>query len=660
MKWRSLDRIDRSTAAATATVLCSTVALCLAAALSTTACARPTTAEPPWVRGSHVVIPVNGGRADVDTTTLAAVTEGVGIDLSAPAQSELGPVGAIRVDGDVATWNYPDQALTASAAAEHGRLRVTLRSDRDGRLVWPVTGADPAAVSLQLPRGEGLSLPVADPFWNSPNATLIDSALDMTSGLTMPFWGYRIGDRGVGYIVPTDIGTALTVTSTEGRLQTRATHEFDARAATREYTVTFALTDADPIAAAKDYRNWLMEHDQFRSLADKIQQNPSIARLLGAFHAYVFGDGKSPEAMRQLHDLGVSRMWIGYDSDDNPMSAAAIDAAEKAGYIAGPYDSYANAQDPATADNPSSRWPDQVWPDGCVLTADGTPQTGFGDRGCYLSSQALAQDPTLLDDRYAAMTGNGADTYFLDVDAAGEFFDDYSPNHPMNQRRDRENRLARMRLLAQDRQQVLGSEAAGAWAAPDLAFNHGAQTPVTDLLWPLERNREVWGGYAPAGAPKVFFKPVDLPAGVAEAMFDPAYRIPLYETVLHDSIVNVDRWELSYYKLPQQRTMRALTAMLNNTPLNFVLDRATLADHGTEIARLQQFFAPLHESAATLPMTSFQWLADDHSVQRSVFGDNALTVTANFGSQTYGELPAGCVDATLAGDTTPRRLCPGQ
>lgn len=230
----------------------------------------------------------------------------------------------------------------------------------------------------------------------------------------------------------------------------------------------------------------------------------------------------------------------------------------------------------------------------------------------------------------------------------------------MTQRQDRDNRLARMRWLAEDRKTVLGSEAAGAWAAPVLDFDHGAQNPISDRLWKLQRDRQTWGAWYPANAPKVFFKPVDLPADLVTAMFDPVYRVPLYETVLHDSLVNVDRWELSYYKLPHQETMRALTAILNNTPLNFVIDGATLDEHGAEMARLQQFFAPLHERAATLPMTDFRWLTDDHLVQRSVFGDGELTVTANFGASDHDGLPGGCVDAQLKGDSAPRRLCPAR
>lgn len=632
------------------------------AAAGLTGCGKDAAAPTVRLDGNYVVIAMAGGTARVDTRTLGvtADSEGQGYELSAPAGDPLGTNGPVRLTGSTATWTYPDRALSVSATAEDGRLRVSVHSDRDGSLRWPLTGRDNASAAVQIPRGEGLSLPVRDPFWNGPDTGLAGESLPLTSGLTMPFWGYRVGDRGVGYIVPTDVGSTVTLKSENGRLIADGAHDFDDRAGTRDYTVDFALTDASPVAAAADYRAWLIGHGEFRSLRDKMDKNPEIARLPGAFHAYLFGDAKSPETIRRMKDLGLSKMWLGYDSGDDPMSRAAVTAAKDAGYLAGPYDSWANAQDPATADNPSSRWPGTVWPEGCVHDAKGTAETGFGGRGCYLSSQALEKDPQLHRDRYAAMTGNGANSYFLDVDAAGEFFDDYSPGHPMTQRQDRDNRLARMRWLAEDRKTVLGSEAAGAWAAPVLDFDHGAQNPISDRLWKLQRDRQTWGAWYPANAPKVFFKPVDLPADLVTAMFDPVYRVPLYETVLHDSLVNVDRWELSYYKLPHQETMRALTAILNNTPLNFVIDGATLDEHGAEMARLQQFFAPLHERAATLPMTDFRWLTDDHLVQRSVFGDGELTVTANFGASDHDGLPGGCVDAQLKGDSAPRRLCPAR
>ncbi|MEC4019583.1 glycoside hydrolase [Streptomyces sp. H27-D2] len=647
-------------------------ALVIATALAATASCTTAAAGPvhpgdtrrAHVQGSRVDIPVEGGTARIDTTSLrvtADTADGDTLQLSAPAATRHGRPGRVTATARGARWSYPDSGLTVTAAADHGRLRVGVRARADTTLDWPVTGTDPAVSAVQFPRGEGLSVPVADTWWNSPEAQLADSEVAMDSGLTMPLWGHTIGDHGVSYLTPTDIGTALRFTSHDGRLRSTATHRFSGGEETSDYTVTFALTDGSPVAPAVDYRDWLSEHGELGSLRRKFKENPAAKKLLGAFHAYTWGDGRKEAGIERLRRLGVSRMWLGYDADDQPMDAAAVSAAKKAGYLVGPYDSFANGQDPKTSDAPTSSWPAPVHPDFCVRGADGKPAAGFHDRGCYLSSQAFEQaepERHYLADRADAMTANGADSYFLDVDAAGELFRDHSAAHPMTRARDRANRLARMKRLSADRKLVLGSESAGAWANGVLAFNHGSGTPVADGLWPLERDKDAWGGYAPAKAPAIFFKPARLTDAVAKAMYDPAYRVPLYETALHGSVVNVERWELPYDKLPEQKTTRALLAMLYNTPLNFVLDGPSLRQRGGELAALQKYFAPLHKAAGSERMTSFRRLSADHRVQRTVFGDGTLTVTANFGTAEHAGLPGGCVDAKLRGDHNARRLCP--
>ncbi|MEV6551018.1 glycoside hydrolase [Streptomyces sp. NPDC051597] len=640
----------------------------LAAVLALAALAGCTTANGAEVSDhagdGKVTVPVRGGTAVIDTASLAVrahPASGGELELSAPAATGLGRPGPVtRIRGG-ARWTYPAKGLTVTAVAERGRLRVDMAAGRDGEVRWPVTGTDASASDLQLPRGEGLNIPVGDAFWSAPERGLTGDPIDLGSGaLTMPMWGYTYGGRGASYLVPTDIGTSLRFASQGGRLRGTATHTFDRGEDTRAYTVTFALTDGNPVAPAVDYRDWLSEHGRLGSLRDKIRANPADGRLLGAFHAYLWGEARTPRGVRELHRLGVSRMWLGYDAGNDPMSSEAVHTAERSGYLVGPYDSFANGQDPATADSPSSAWPGRVYPDHCVTDARGKPETGFGNRGCYLSSQAFEQaEPGshLLADRTRQMVANGADSYFLDVDAAGDLFRDHSRAHPMTKARDRANRLARMRRLT-DGGLVLGSESAGAWANQVLAFDHGSATPVGDGLWPLQRDKEVWGGYAPEKAPKTFFKPVDLPADLAREMYDPRYRVPLYETALHGSLVNVERWELSYGKLPRQKTTRAMLAMLYNIPLNYVLDGPALKKDGPELAALQRYFAPLHQKAGTERLTSFRWLTADRAVQRTVFGAGVLTVTANFGATASHGVPAGCVSAKLKGDGGPRLLCP--
>ncbi len=661
-------RPRRATVAAIALVSTTTLvsATCSAAHGATTRPAAPAPADLSIrLHGNVLDIPVNGGVAQLRTDSLAITAQGRDhrtLTLSAPVAQPLGAPGPITVKGGAASWTLPAQGLSVTAAAVRGRLRVTVHSEQDGAsLSWPVTGTDPSATQLQLPRGEGLGIPVADPFWNSPRTGVAGAGYGLETDLSMPLWGYTLAGAGVSYLVPQPVGTSLALRSQDGRLRGTAVHTFSQRAGTRDYTVTFALTAPSPVAPAQDYRRWLSDEGQLVTLSSKMAANPEVGKLLGAFHAYTWGSARTAQGVQRMQALGLSRLWLGYDADDHPMDAQAVAAAKQAGYLVGPYDSFANGQDPATADAPTSAWPAPVYPDYCIHQQDGSVLAGFHDRGCYLSSQAFAQHGEFLAQRTTRMTANGANSYFLDVDAAGELYDDYSPDHPMNQQQDKANRIARMRQLSGPDKLVLGSESAHSWAGPVIDFSHGSLTPPADGLWPLEKNREVWGGYAPAAAPGVFFKPVTLPDDLTKAVFDPTYRIPLLETALHDAQVNLDRWELSYTKFPALETTRALQAILQNTPLNLTLNGPTLDTDGKQLAALQQYFAPLHQAAGTQPMTDFRYLTADHQVQQTGFGNGVLQVTANFGTSTYGPaaLPGGCVDAKLKGDKQPRRLCPG-
>ncbi|MGE6737637.1 glycoside hydrolase, partial [Streptomyces sp. NPDC059900] len=204
-----------------------------------------TASEPPQVHGSAVDFTVRGGVARVDTGSLRVTGrtgDGASLPVSGAAGQQLGKPGKVTVHGGTARWSYPGKKLTVTAGSEHGRLRMTVRSDADQNLSWPST-APGAGGALQIPRGEGLRVPVGDTFWNSAEAGLKDSEAELSGGLTLPAWGYTRGKHGVSYIVPEEVGTSLGFASKDGRISSTARHEFSQREQTRDYTVHFSLTD---------------------------------------------------------------------------------------------------------------------------------------------------------------------------------------------------------------------------------------------------------------------------------------------------------------------------------------------------------------------------------------------------------------------------------
>src|SRR5205085_622435 len=76
-----------------------------------------------------------------------------------------------------------------------------------------------------------------------------------------------------------------------GALGWRLTHTFGRNAPVKRHGVRIHLGYASPIEPALYYRQRLIDGSGFVTLAEKIARTPATARLLGAAHAYLWGDG---------------------------------------------------------------------------------------------------------------------------------------------------------------------------------------------------------------------------------------------------------------------------------------------------------------------------------------------------------------------------------
>lgn len=539
--------------------------------------------------------------------------------------------------------------LTAQLTAKGHRLHVRIESSKEQTFEWPVTGLDNQFKALILPEGEGLFLPMENAVWRQRAAGHCYSA---HGGLSLPIWAFHAGSRTVTYHTPTDIRTELCVDDKNNRLQATARHQFLDRDGRPAYEVEIWPGGTSPVDPAREYRAGL----RIPTLRDKIKANPEIEKLMGALHMYVWGDGRTKEFVADLQAAGVKRAWIGYDQNPSTnkhlAGKAFLDAAKAAGYLAGPYDTYNNAQNPKTAEDSVSRWPGTLFPDGCVVNADGKSRTGFAGRGCELSSEALEKlGRKPLAARLDEQLKHGPNSYFLDVDAYGELHDDFSKAHPMTQHKDRANRLTRI-AEARARGVVFGSEHGSAWAVPVIDFGHGSLSVQNRVLWKREKQ---WGGWWPAERPAKFFRPVEPDAEFTDAKFDPAMRIPLYEAAFHDAVVSTDRWDVPLTKFPSLVKRRLLLELLYGAPSIWAMDRRQVKEHTPLLTKLAAFFEPLHREIGPLPLTAFEWLTPDRLVQCTRFGEN-IWLTANFGTKDYHGIPSGCLEAKSA--STTRSFCP--
>ncbi|CAL4868581.1 hypothetical protein MMA231_02869 [Asticcacaulis sp. MM231] len=285
-----------------------------------------------------------------------------------------------------------------------------------------------------------------------------------------------------------------------------------------------------------------------------------------------------------------------------------------------------------------------LYPAGCVLDRTGKPVTGFAGMGCEMSSEAIVRAPGAFvpGARYAQHRAEGANQVFVDVDAYGEFYHDYSPDHPMTMMRDRDNRLARLSLGMTHYQLVMGSENATAWSAGVVHYSHGTAQAHVSIVWKVKNDKDRFGGWWPSDRLPLFFKTFTPTEDEARLLFGAADRLPLFDAVFHDSVIASDRWEFGLMKVSGMEGARFARALLYGTPTIWPLDRQEVRRTGPWLKAAHDDFRIAHGWNAPVALTGFRWETADRLVQTTSFADGR-TLTANFSSTPFQGLATHCV-----------------
>ncbi|SFI58806.1 Glycosyl hydrolases related to GH101 family, GHL1-GHL3 [Caulobacter sp. UNC279MFTsu5.1] len=603
-------------------------------------------ADPVALRAGSVTYAVDPATLKIDVRPDGAAPLMVMPPLHAPE--------AVAVTPDGTGWRWTDaEGRNITLSTEGEALRLTISGARGSSLAWPLPTATTG--TWLIPDGEGMAYKVDDPFWRAAHKK--EKCLGGTTLLSFPAWSYLTEAQAVTYALGDGLLSDLCLHDQDG-LQARLKHDFADGAETLD--LLFALRPAEPLAPALFYRQVLKSRGQLKSFAAKAV--PGLPRLFGAPQAYVWGDGRDLAFLDDLKALGVERIVLGYDQDPRThkhlVGPAYLAKANALGYLAGPYEAFDNGQPEATADTPSAIWNDGLYPSGCLRDAGGKVVVGFANRGCEMSSEAIARHPGSPSpaSRYAGHIADGASQVFVDVDAFGVFYDDHSPDHPMSMARDRANRLARLAVAIDQFRLVLGSENVTAWSSGVAHYSHGTAQARALAVWPIQADQSRFGVYWPSDRPAFFFAPFKPTADEARALFGAADRLPLFEAVFHDSVVSADRWEFGLMKVAGEERRRFARSLLYGTPTMWNLDRRELARVGPWLKAAQDDFRQAHGVGAPALLTGFRWLTPDHLVQQVTYADGRVLI-ANFGDAAWQGVASDCVRVIRPG--RPRAdLCP--
>jgi hypothetical protein len=353
-----------------------------------------------------------------------------------------------------------------------------------------------------------------------------------------------------------------------------------------------------------------------------------------------WGNGASVKMLRQLRDAGLKRVRLclaGWEGVEKHPEVARV--ADKMGYMFGTYDSFHSIHDPALkgmdASWTTAQFNRELYETGGIVCEDGNKRSGFKQRGYLLSPHAAR--PYVEQPVRRNMKNVPYNHYFVDCDAYGQVFDDYSPLHPSTQEQGAAARMDRMAWIRDTFNVVIGSEGRCSYFAPVMHVAEGMLALVIGWGDPDMKNRDseyYIGGYYPPYGPRNFVQPVKLKEAYVYYHYNPRFRLPLNKIVFHDSFVSTHHWGSSSLKFTNVRETVALTEMLYQCPPLYHLNLDEFKTHRARIVRHDAFFSPIHREFGFAPMTDFAWLTPDRLVQRTVF-DGRLALIANFSTEAF-------------------------
>lgn len=345
--------------------------------------------------------------------------------------------------------------------------------------------------------------------------------------------------------------------------------------------------------------------------------------------------------LEDMNISGIKNAWVGLDEWKKGLyNKDFINRAKELGYLIGPYDSYHSIHKPGNEKWSTAEFTDKTLFDlASIKKENGEFYEGFQGEGRKLN-------PTLampsVKERINTILDNGLNynSWFIDCDATGEIYNDYSEKHITTQKQDLEARIERLIYIKDEKNMVIGSEGGNDFANNVIAFAHGIETPAFSWMdKDMNKNKEseyYLGRYysTTGGVPEVFEKEAPIKDFYYQIFINPKYSIPLYKLVYNDSVITTHQWGWPTTKIENYKEVRMLKEILYNVPPLYQVDSKYWKEHKDEIIKHCNFFTSFSSEVINSEMTNFQILSQDNMVQMTEYNKD-IKVIANFSENDF-------------------------
>ncbi|MGL4741184.1 MAG: glycoside hydrolase [Sarcina sp.] len=665
--------------------------------------------------------------------------------------------------GNVESWVYPDKQVEVTLAKNNDYLDVSIKSltNKANSFEFPNVESQ----DYTLPIGEGKYIPANNAEWKQFLNGYQNTTLSMFS---MPFFALNTDNYAITYIMNNPYNNNIAFNTTNN-IDFNITHDYTSINSNKQTGYRIYVGPNNTSNIAKTYKDYIVNKGDFKTLAQKAQENPNVNKLIGAPEIYLWNDriiepdninwkdfiseltpaikqqmiatlqqiggeqeqiqaiqnvGKlsyvskynkdlitsaitsiceskdfynkqlltnpntqintlldkginnlddveimqlnqlilqsempksfvpisewansaTTDIINDMHNSGIESAWIGLpDWRDAYLKPQMVTDAVNDNYLMAPYDSYTTIENPGSLAWDTADFTDKsLYNTATMVNKDGKPIGGFKNKGRILNA-TLAMPS--VKSRVARISKNipNFNSWFVDSDAAGDVFNDYSPAHITTKEQIVGARLERLNYIGENKKLVVGSEGGHGYAVDALDYAQGIDSqPFSWMDKSQLQNKQspyYVGGYysKTGGVPPKFGMPVQLPTLYQDIFYNPAYTVPLYKTVYNNAIVSTYHWLWGTLKVKGEVQNNYLHDILYNVPALYHLDSSSWQQDKNMIVDNNKIFAPFSKIVTNEEMTNFEVLSSDRLVQMTEYGDN-VKVVSNFSNKEVQKL----------------------
>jgi hypothetical protein len=469
-------------------------------------------------------------------------------------------------------------------------------------------------------------------------------------GLSMPWMGITDADFKTGYmaIVDTPDDSEVWVKRYEGLISFEPLwiSQKGKFGYNRKIIYQF-FSEGGYVAQCKKYREYIWAKNEVPiTLSEKQKRFPAIEKMIGAMHIYLWDDAREVSFAREMKEAGIDKAFILWNPNHPPYPEAGyVNHIKELGYLSGVYELLRDVhlRDTVGTIDPNNRtgtWLNRFRYPGlfhkiALVEKDGSNHySGFGyDINPKTITSLISEIRTERE-----MQVYPHESFFLDGFLASGIYEDYGTVNPLTRSEYKQAVIEMNEYFAEKYNAIVGMEWGADYGVPTSAYAHGMTTLHHMLYASPYRNKKgsiyYMGAWDNPSRPSIM---------VGEYVADPYYhkwainekiRVPLYQLVYHDAIVNTWRWDDASHHMPEIWWKKDLFDILYGTAPVWCLDRPRWEKFRETFIESYRNIGPWLEQIGYDEMVSHRFVTPDHQVQESVFS-SGKKVIVNFGDSEY-------------------------